>query len=395
VPDEELWALCAEARRVLVEYVRVRVIRQLGYHGAAPADIAAAAHVLDPNALTIGFARRFTEYKRPALLLHDRERLVRLLSDPGRPVQLLVAGKAHPADEWGKESVRAWAELGEDPRLRRQMVFLEDYDLTMAQELVRGVDLWINTPRRPWEACGTSGMKVLANGGLNLSTRDGWWDEAYHPDVGWAIGDGQSHPGEEGDRRDAEQLYRLLEQEIVPEFYDRDAAGLPRGWIARMRASMSGLAPQFSANRMAREYVESLYLPALPLLRRRNEDGEGVVRRLMAWRAALDRDWPSIRIANVEVQAEGDRWGFRVHVYLGEVEAEAVRVELYADPRAGDAPTRVTMQPECALKGAVRGMVYRGTVPNDREASDFTPRVVPFHPDALVPQEAPLILWQR
>jgi starch phosphorylase len=395
IPDGELWDFRAEARRVLVEYVRARVARQLGHRGASMEDVATAAHVLDPNALTIGFARRFTEYKRPGLLLHDRERLIRLLTDPVRPVQLIVAGKAHPDDGWGKESVRAWAEVGEDPRLRRQLVFLEDYDLTMAQELVRGVDLWINTPRRPWEACGTSGMKVLANGGLNLSELDGWWDEAYRPEVGWALGDDSSHAEAGWDGSEAEQLYEVLEREVVPEFYARDEGGLPRSWIARTRASMSSLAPRFSANRMVREYVERLYLPALDPLRRRTGDGGATVRSLLAWRTALERDWHSIRFGNVDVQSVDDRWSFRVQVYLGEVEPDWVRVELYADPPGEGPPVRVAMKPETILPGAVHGAVYRAEVQADRPATDFTPRVIPFHPEALIPLESSLILWQR
>jgi starch phosphorylase len=394
VPDEELWAFRAEARRVLVEYVRGRAARQLGYRGASREEITAAGHVLDPNTLTLGFARRFTEYKRPGLLLHDRERLIRLLADPARPVQLVVAGKAHPMDGRGKRDVRAWAEIAADPRIRRRLVFLEDYDLTMAQELVRGVDLWINTPRRPWEACGTSGMKVLANGGLNVSELDGWWSEAFRPELGWALGDGLDH-GPERDGMDAGELYRILEEEAVPEFYSRDAKGIPRSWIARMRASMASLAPRFSASRMVREYVESLYLPALPRLRQRTEDGGATVRGLAAWRASLERDWHAVRFGNLDAVREGDRWSFRVQVYLGEVEPDAVRVELYADASDGGLPVRQLMEPECAIPGAVHGLIYRAEVAGDREAADFTPRVIPFHPDALIPLEAPLIVWQR
>ena len=204
------------------------------------ASVAAAGTVLDPNVLTLGFARRFTAYKRPDLLLSDRDRLARLLSDEARPVQLVLAGKAHPDDADGKRMIQDWVAFAQDPRFRRRVVFLEDYDIALAQDLVQGVDVWINTPRRPWEACGTSGMKVVVNGGLNVSTLDGWWEEAWASDLGWAIGDGWVYPNaDEQDRREAEELYALLEQQVVPAFYDRDAAGVPFAWVARMRRSMA------------------------------------------------------------------------------------------------------------------------------------------------------------
>lgn len=252
--DEELWTSRAAGRQALIRYARERLARQLGQRGAEPEMVAEAAHVLDPNVLTLGFARRFTGYKRPTLLLHDPERLVRLLTASERPVQIVVAGKPHPEDEEGRRLVEAWVVFVRQPAVRRRAVFLEDYDISLAQELVQGIDVWLNTPRRPWEACGTSGMKVLVNGGLNLSELEGWWAEAYAPEVGWALGDGQEHLEPDWDAREAEELYKRLEQEIVPEFYTRDTQGIPRPWVARMRASMAHLAPRFSSNRMVREY---------------------------------------------------------------------------------------------------------------------------------------------
>jgi len=233
--DEQLWAMAGEERHTLIQQVRARLARQLGSRGYPPEVVAQAANVLDPNALILGFARRFTGYKRPNLLLRDPARLARLLNDPARPVQLVLAGKAHPADDVGKEMIREWIDLAQRPEFRPRVVFLEDYDMALAQELVQGVDVWVNTPRRPWEACGTSGMKVLVNGGLNLSERDGWWEEAYAPELGWAIGDGREHPDDKADAEDAEALYVTLEQEVVPEFYTRDAAGMPRRWLERVR----------------------------------------------------------------------------------------------------------------------------------------------------------------
>ena len=262
--DEQLWTMANEDRQVLIEKVRMRLVRQLASRGDPPEAVNEAANVLDPNALMLGFARRFTGYKRPNLLLRDPGRLARLLNDPVRPVQLVLAGKAHPADVEGKRMIRDWIEIAQQPEFRRRVVFLEDYDIALAQELVQGIDVWINTPRRPWEACGTSGMKVLVNGGLNLSERDGWWDEAYAGDLGWAISDGRECSEGERDAEDAEALYSVLEQEIVPEFYARDASGIPRQWLDRVRRSMAVLAPTYSSSRMAREYVEQYSWRAPP-----------------------------------------------------------------------------------------------------------------------------------
>ena len=245
--DEQLWTMASEERQILIRQVRARLARQLGSRGYPPEIVAQSANVLDPNALTLGFARRFTGYKRPNLLLADPARLARLLNDPARPVQLVLAGKAHPADDVGREMIREWIDLAQRPEFRQRVVFLEDYDIALAQELVQGVDVWINTPRRPWEACGTSGMKVLVNGGLNLSERDGWWEEAYAPELGWAIGNDGERPEGEGDAEDAEALYAILEQEVVPEFYARDAAGMPRRWLERVRRSMASLTRPIAA----------------------------------------------------------------------------------------------------------------------------------------------------
>ncbi|MGD8874354.1 MAG: alpha-glucan family phosphorylase, partial [Gammaproteobacteria bacterium] len=244
--DEAIWSFCARERQDLIHYARVRLSRQLGQRGAEPDAIAEVEQMLDPNVLIIGFARRFAEYKRPNLLLQDKARLTRLLNHAERPVQLIIAGKAHPADVQGQALIKQWVDFVSQPEVRHRAVFLEDYDISLAQQLVQGVDLWINTPRRPWEACGTSGMKVLVNGGLNLSELDGWWAEAYSEEVGWALGDCEEHSDPQWDAVEADSLYRLLEEEVAPLFYRRDAQGIPGAWVARMRASMARLAPQFS-----------------------------------------------------------------------------------------------------------------------------------------------------
>lgn len=391
--DQALWTVRGQQRADLVSYARVRLARQLGQRGADAESVAQAQKVLDPNALTLGFARRFTEYKRPDLLLHDRERLARLVTDAGRPVQLIVAGKARPQDHLGKEFVRAWAEFVGRPDRRAHAVFLEDYDIALAQEMVQGVDVWINTPRRPWEACGTSGMKVLVNGGLNLSELDGWWAEAYSADVGWALGDGRVHDEPDWDGVEATQLYALLEDEIVPAFYARDAGGVPNAWVARMRTSMARLAPQFSSNRMLCEYVEQSYLPAARAYRQRAGNGGGVARALYAWETELYRHWPQLRLETPEVTPTDGAWQFSIQVHLGSLDPEAIAVELYADPRDANEPEIVRMQRKTPLDEGIQSYLYRVQVSRQRPARDYTVRAVPQHLQASLPGEVPLILW--
>ncbi len=394
VDDETLWELPASTRSDLVRYARERLAWQLGQRGASRAQIGDAAKVLDPNVLTLGFARRFAEYKRPNLLLHDPERLARLLLDARRPVQIIVAGKAHPDDVEGKRLVEGWLRFVARHDVRARAVFLEDYDMALAQELVQGVDVWINTPRRPWEACGTSGMKVLANGGLNLSTLDGWWAEAYTPEVGWAVGTAENH-GAEGDAADAERLYALLENEVVPLFYERDARGIPVGWVARMRASIARLAPVYSTNRMLQQYVEELYRPAAEAYRRRSEGGARLARELDAWYADLAAQWQEIHFGALDVERRDGEWHVSVQVYLGELTPDAVEVQLYADPRPEHAGVCRAMARRASIPGALNGYVFEAQVPDSRPASDFTPRVVARHAEAAAPLEAPLIRWQR
>jgi len=387
--DEALWHCQGEERAELVRYARHRLAAQLGQRGEDAQAIARANNVLDLNALTLGFARRFTEYKRPHLLLRDPERLACLLRNRDRPVQIIVAGKAHPHDAVGKDFVRQWAEFARRADVRERAVFLEDYDLELAQMLVQGVDVWINTPRRPWEACGTSGMKVLVNGGLNLSSLDGWWAEAYAPDVGWAIGSDASTD----DGADAEMLYRQLEQEVIPEFYDRDATGVARRWVARIRASMTRLAPQFSSNRMLVEYVQDVYKPAARLFRERAASGGALAVTLAEWDHLVRQRWREIHIADFDATRNGDIWTFRMHMYLGDMPVGAIEPQIYAEPTAKDEPVVVAMQRLAAIPGAVNAHVYTCAVATERPASDFTPRLVPHHPHALWPLELPLVYW--
>jgi len=392
VTDEALWAFRAQERQDLVRYARDRLAQHLGQRGAPRDDVARAAQVLDPEALTLGFARRFAGYKRPNLLLQDPERLARMLASSERPVQIIVAGKAHPQDAEGKRLVQSWAMFVQQPAVRSRAVFLEDYDMSLAQEMVQGVDVWISTPRRPWEACGTSGMRVLVNGGLNLSELDGWWAEAYRADAGWALGgDG---PASGSDAVEAERLYGLLEQEVIPEFYARDAHGIPRAWVERIRTSMASLAPKFSSNRMMREYVERHYRAAASAFGRRSADGVRLARELGSWIDTLERHWSEVRFGDVSVSREGDGWCFEAQVYLGAVPAEMVRVELYADATEGQEPERQPLKPTKAVPGSTSAGVYRADVPASAGPwRRFTPRIVPHHPDAYVPIEAPFIVW--
>jgi starch phosphorylase len=393
--DEELWVMAGEERRALVQQVRARLARQLGSRGYSPEVIAQSANVLDPNALTLGFARRFTGYKRSNLLLTDPARLARLLNDPARPVQLVLAGKAHPADDVGREMIREWIDIVQRPEFRQRVVFLEDYDIALAQELVQGVDVWINTPRRPWEACGTSGMKVLVNGGLNLSERDGWWEEAYAPEIGWAIGDGREHPEGQGDAEDAEALYAILEEEVVPEFYARDAAGMPRRWLARVRRSMASLTPTYSSSRMARDYVEQYYLIGATELRHRTADGDKPARAMQNWEARLRRHWSGLHIGETSLSGDGTAWSFSVPVYLGEIAPSDVAVQLYADPRDGEERFLGELLRGEPIIGATNGHIYTGTAPATRRAEEYTVRIIPYFSGVRVPAELSLIAWQK
>ena len=394
VRDDALWAFRVSQRLTLIKYVRRRLIRQLKEHGESAERIHFAEHVLDPNALTLGFARRFTAYKRPTLLLHDRARLIRRLLDHHRPIQLIIAGKAHPKDEQGKRLVQALAQFANQPELRDRVVFLEDYEMALAQELVAGIDVWLNTPRRPIEASGTSGMKVLVNGGVNLSELDGWWAEAFTPEVGWALGNGHDQEKALQDAQEAEQLYDHLEQRIIPEFYDRDHEGIPRAWVMRVRASMSKLTAQFSSNRMVREYVEKAYLPATARYHHRVEDDAKSARELYAWQNKIEESWHGLRFGEVRISEIDDHWAFEAEVFCGDMDPNAIKVELFAEAFQDRAQATVAMERKNPILGMVNAYHYGGLVPATRPAHHYTPRIVPFHPDALLPLEDRHIIWK-
>ncbi len=393
--DEKLWRFRTEGRKRLIKFLRQHLVCQHQGHGAGQTQLQVCSEIFDPDALTLGFARRFAEYKRPNLLLHDPRRLMQLLTNRDRPVQLVIAGKAHPKDHVGKRMLHQWQEFLANNGMHERVVFVEDYDLGVAQQLIQGVDVWINTPRRPWEASGTSGMKVLVNGGLNLSELDGWWVEAYAPELGWAIGDGREHSDIAAwDAEEAQQLYRVLEEAVIPSFYRRNEQGLPTDWIRRMRESMGRLTALFSSNRMLREYTEEYYLPLAKAYRQRSGDPDIAV-ELEAWHTQLKQHWQWIHFGNVSTTQADNSLYFEVQVYLDDISVEFVSVELYADPVADHGSVRQVLERGAALAGTANAYVYTGSVPVGRSESDYTPRIVAAHPLARVPQEANMILWYR
>lgn len=396
LPDARLWALRTAGRQHLVEYARERLSEQLASAGASRETVEKAQRLFDPRALTLGFARRFATYKRPNLLLHDAARLLRLLSNRERPVQLILAGKAHPADHAGRALIQEWTRFVRRPEAWPHVIFLSDYDTLLTEHLVQGVDVWINTPRRPWEASGTSGMKVLVNGGLNLSVLDGWWAEAYTPDVGWALGDGQEHGDDPSwDAAEAEALYDLLEAELIPEFYRRDRNDIPTAWVSRIRESMARLTPRFSANRSVREYTDRYYVPAAAAYRARAADNGAAGAQVVAWQHTLDQTWAAVRFGDVTVETTGEYHAIDAEVYLGNLAPQAVRAEVYADAVDGGSPVRQEMTRGQPLMGAIGGWRYSARVPAIRPASDYTARVIAQHSGVTVPLEDARILWQR
>ncbi|HQW19877.1 MAG TPA: alpha-glucan family phosphorylase [Rhodocyclaceae bacterium] len=396
ISDSKLWQFRSATRKSFVEYVRKRLSRQLDASGASPEEVGAAKLRFDPRVLTLGFARRFATYKRPNMLLHDPERLLRLLNNPERPLQLILAGKAHPEDQAGQALIQQWTHFIRRSEASQHVIFLSDYDMLLSEHMVQGVDVWLNTPRRPWEASGTSGMKVLVNGGINLSELDGWWAEAYTPEVGWALGDGQEHGDDPAwDAVEAEALYDLLEHQVIPEFYARDANGIPAAWVARMRASMAQLTAHFSTNRVVREYTEQHYLPAAIAYRERvaNKGAFGV--EMAEWQRAIERGWSALHFGELKVDTVNDQHMFEVQLHLNDLDPDAVRVELYANKCSGSAAVRLEMTRVQPPAGVTSYCVYRASALASRSAADYTARVIPQHSGVAIPLELGRILWQR
>jgi len=396
VPDEKLWAMRTASRKALVDYARECIGRQMAALGEEPGKIARTQAELDPSALTLGFARRFAAYKRPNLLLHDPDRLLSILHHPLRPTQLILSGKAHPSDQAGQALIQEWTQFIGRSNGTAPVFFLADYDMLLAERLVQGVDVWINTPRRPWEASGTSGMKVLVNGGINVSELDGWWAEAYAPEVGWALGDGQEHGDDPaGDAVEAEALYDMLEQEVIPEFFARTEKGIPTAWVARMRESMARLTPRFSASRTVREYTERHYLPAAHAYRAHVTDNGAAARSVIDGQNALARRLEAIRFGTVTVETEGAVHIIAAEVFLGDVSPDSVRVELYAHGDKGGDAEEKEMTGTRQLGNGGGDYDYRATVSSARPATDYTARITAKR-DRLAQQvEAGWMLWQK
>jgi glycogen phosphorylase len=407
IPAEELWRTHERRRERLVAFARRRLRAQLERRSAAQAEIEAADEVLDPDALTIGFARRFATYKRATLLLRDADRLEKILNNPGRPVQVIFAGKAHPRDDAGKELIQQIVALARRKDVRRRMVFLEEYDMAVSRYLVQGVDVWLNTPLRPMEASGTSGMKAAANGALNLSTLDGWWDEAWRESdsrlIGWAIGRSEAYPSQEmQDQVEAEALYDLLERDVVPSFYERGVDRLPRGWIERMKASLGSLCHVFNTHRMVRQYTEGFYLVADDKFQRLAADDAARTREVAAWLEHLRLSWPEVRIESVENHAPstlyvGQLLRVRVRVHLGSLTPGDVAVELYqgrvnAEGELAGAVATV-MQPTGQMEAGNYVFEANPQACSDSGLHGFTVRILPYHlnlPSAMIPG---LIRW--
>ena len=405
IPDEDIWRIRQRRRERLVLFARERLKAQYQYRGMSEYEIRQTRQILHPEALTIGFARRFATYKRATLLMSDADRLIRLLMDEKRPVQILMAGKAHPKDDGGKHLIQEITRFAQRADARSRVVFLEDYDLALARQLVQGVDIWLNTPRRPMEASGTSGMKVLANGGLNLSIPDGWWAEGYDPRVGWSIGRGEEYADpDEQDRVEAKVLYDILEKEVVPLFYDRGGEGIPRAWLARVKNSMRLLCPQFNTHRMVSEYATRFYFPASERFAHLTENNLAAAKELVDWKTRMRDKWGQVRIENVTTQTLDDKTtvsagqSIRIQaaVQLGELTPDDTHVEAYHGTL--DAEHQITGGSAVTLawKEAKDGRnLYEGDIPTINSGMQgFSVRVLPTHADALLPIELPLITWE-
>jgi glycogen phosphorylase len=396
VSSERLWAMRLEAKRQFVAFTRNRYTRQLATLGAPPDIVEKSTKLFDPGVFTIGFARRFVGYKRTNLLLHDRERLMRLLRDQAKPVQMVLAGKAHRGDQEGQRLIADWIMFIQKEGLSERIVFLSDYDMLICAQLVQGVDLWINTPQRPWEACGTSGMKVLVNGGLNLSVLDGWWDEAYDPEVGWAIGDrAVFHQRSISEEQEVQQLYYLLETEIIPCFYRQNEKGIPDGWVNRMRESMARLTPRFSANRALREYTERFYLPAATAYRGRsaNKGEEGI--RLARYKKQLEEKWRGVSFKEISLVLQDESYLFRATAFLSGLASNEVVAELYADEDNGCGPQVYPMVFDGFLEEQPAIAMFQAVLPATSDAAAYTARIRPSCTALLLPMECNLILWQH
>lgn len=404
IPDADLWRAHLERRKRLVYFTRRQLRRQLQRQGASPVDIQHADQVLDPDILTIGFARRFSTYKRGNLIFRDLERLERLLSNPERPVQLVISGKAHPLDQPGKEIIKEIATFVAQPAFRNRIVFLENYNIQIGRRLYQGCDVWLNNPRRPQEASGTSGMKAALNGALNVSVLDGWWDEAYSPEVGFKIGKPIEYTNvEEQDTEDAASLYSTLEREVVPLFYRRNENNLPEGWIKRMKAAIIQSGRDFSAHRMLVDYTTNAYLPAMSNSRLLRENDFERNRSVASWFDRVSHSWDHIAITNLDFPAladdlkVGDRIPVRIDVQLGDITPDDVSIELVSGSiNSQEEFLRMDSFPvaQAEANGSKGSFTYTGEVVcRESGRLGITARVVPVHDDIPHAKKPKLIRW--
>jgi len=404
IPDTQLWETHQKLKVRLIEFVRERERRRRERMGESLESIRRVNRILDPEILTIGFARRFATYKRGTLLFSDKERLKRLLNDTTRPVQFIFAGKAHPRDEAGKALIQEVYRFSREAGFENRVVFLEDYDSYIARRLVQGVDLWLNHPLRPLEASGTSGMKSAPNGGINLSVLDGWWREGYNGNNGWAIGaeinNGTVEFQNEGD---ASSLYQLLENQIVPLYYAKPDGKLPLAWLHLMRESIRSVTPVFNTQRMVKEYTERLYVPAAKSYEDFSRDGCGAATQLSQWKTQIRKDWPQVQISDVQVANKdrqnilvGESLQIRARVHLGAVDPKHVRVEAYhGEAENGDIrnPTATVLNQSSQADGS-GNYIYQGLVPASESGTyGFSVRVLPTHPHLMQAHELRLITW--
>ncbi len=401
IPDVELWRIHERRRERMVSFTRKKLADQLTNRGASPKEVEVAAETLNPEALTIGFARRFATYKRAALLLRDPERLKRLLKNPDHPVQFIFAGKAHPLDNGGKDLIKQIVHFARQEDVRKHIIFLENYDINVARYLVQGVDLWVNNPRRPHEASGTSGMKVVPNGGLNLSILDGWWCEGYNVDVGWAIGAGEEYDDPNyQDEVESKALFDVIENEIIPLFYNLSSDGLPRDWIKRMKKSLMELSPVFNTNRMVQEYTEKFYMKARENWEKLSADDFTKVKDLVRWKQNVKENWNQVKIVNAGVQKKEVEVGFALKVEteikLGNLKPEDVRVQVLSGPLDSDFNILSSEKEQMKCIGSVHEDLYKyeGYVPCDESGLfGYSLRIMPDHPDMTDQFGLELMRW--
>lgn len=402
IPDADLWAAQEDQRGSLVRYVRKRLLRDVERRQQARLDRSFLSSILDPRILTIGFARRFATYKRASLMLSDKERLLALLNHRERPIQIIISGKAHPRDDGGKALIQELVRFINNEGARNRMVFIEDYDMGVARAMVQGVDVWLNNPRRPMEASGTSGMKVVPNGGLNCSILDGWWDEAYNPNVGFAIGDRTEYDdlGHQ-DWLDSRSLYQLIESDLAPKFYHRVDDGLPTQWITMMKHSITELAPMFSTQRMVRDYTQKFYMPAAEVFTRLQSDGLKSAREALVWRDKIRSTWPSVRVLAV-TDSSGNKnpmgrdFKVRATVALGQLSPDDVAVQAVSG-KIGPNRDLVQEVVNDLIPSGQQGdsFVFEGTVRCDSAGyCGYTVRIMPKHRDVDVASELNLVCWE-